>query len=547
VDGDLLMGDWGKNLLELVDLIGKDRVFVSIYGGPEDALRNLSARLPCQHSMAIEDKDPIVLSDLPRITLPSGETRIKRIEQLAEVRNRALKPLQDGILDRTYDRVLFLNDVFFHPVDAARLLWGTNVNKETGRAEYKAVCGADFITSWKFYDTYATRDLEGYSMGVPIYPWFANEGDAISRKDVLLGKDAVRVKSCWGGIVAFDARYFQADKPTDGKGNNKKSTLSPPQEVSAIQKSQLSTPSLPLKFRSEQETFWDSSECCLIHADILSLPPFPGTPASVLASPEYGTGIFMNPFVRVSYDAKTFRLIKYAKRFERLFALPQAVINHLAHMPHPNYRRLETAGEIVRDKVWVPFSSLGASTKNKPASTTKQLGDEDTTWQGANSIGKRSEVEEEAWERSWADADYDVQTTRAASSIGDEDSTWQGWDSVKDLSPKPRPQSSPDLYTSSLELVKRGASSPLQLIRRASPAEGVLEVRGGVGKREIKPLSYWKSEGQYADFDRTASRGGYCGVRQLTIIKDWKLKEGEKNWENLRGEVPPRWEELSLA
>lgn len=75
-------------------------------------------------------------------------------------------------------------------------------------ARYKAVCAVDFVESWKFYDTFATRDAEGYSIGVPVFPWFVNEGEARSRRDVLEGRNAVRVKSCWGGMVAFDGRYF---------------------------------------------------------------------------------------------------------------------------------------------------------------------------------------------------------------------------------------------------------------------------------------------------------------------------------------------------
>ena len=55
----------------------------------------------------------------------------------------------------------------------------------------------DFINPFKFYGTFASRDLEGYSMGLPIYPWFSSAGKAQSRQDVLDQKDAVRVRSCW--------------------------------------------------------------------------------------------------------------------------------------------------------------------------------------------------------------------------------------------------------------------------------------------------------------------------------------------------------------
>src|SRR5271167_1432468 len=41
IDASLITGAWGRSLRALVDLIGKDRVFVSIYGGPTSALQVL--------------------------------------------------------------------------------------------------------------------------------------------------------------------------------------------------------------------------------------------------------------------------------------------------------------------------------------------------------------------------------------------------------------------------------------------------------------------------------------------------------------------------
>ena len=352
IDGALIKGAWGASLMDLIDVIGKERVFVSIYGGPTEALKHLESMLECEHSFVSEEESPIALASIPHTKLPTGEERIKRIAYLAEVRNMALKPLDT--LERRFDRVLFINDVFFSPEDATRLLWGTHVNTE-GISEYKAVCAADFVTSWKYYDTYGTRDFDGYSIGVPIFPWFANEGTAITRKDVLAGRDAVRVKSCWGGMVAFDARYFQKQLGNRKRNSYEQSssaliprTHEPPHEA----------PTLPLRFRSEPEPFWDASECCLIHADILALPPFPSyseyrQEASVDKPLGWNEGIFMNPYVRVSYDAKTYGFIWIAKRFERMFPLLQGIINHFAHMPRFNYRRTEREGVVVKDRVWV--------------------------------------------------------------------------------------------------------------------------------------------------------------------------------------------------
>jgi hypothetical protein len=98
------------------------------------------------------------LEDIPHVTTPSGETRMKRIAFLAEVRNRALRSLKTHF-SISYDRLLYINDVVFDPVDALQLLFSTDID-DFGRAQYGAVCAMDIINPFKFYDTWATRDFE---------------------------------------------------------------------------------------------------------------------------------------------------------------------------------------------------------------------------------------------------------------------------------------------------------------------------------------------------------------------------------------------------
>ena len=311
--------------------------------------------------------------------------------------------------------------MYFEAGGATRLLWGT----DTGEGGYKAVCAADFVTSWKYYDTFATRDSEGYSIGVPIFPWFGGQGSKVSRRDVLAGKEAVRVRSCWGGMVAFDGAYFQQSQSSqelDGKGKGK-----------------------GLRFRSEPDPFWDSSECCLIHADVIA-----SSPAST--ADEHDTGIYMNPYVRTAYSAGAFKYIWLAKRFERIFAPLQRVLNVFAHLPRWNYRRGEIEGHVYPDRLWI---------SNHATRTEEQA---------------IAEAEEEE----------DV------SEIGSAEGQWQGG---------------------------RG------MVRRAT-----------LGK--VKGKEYWKNEGYYVDFNRTAKRGGYCGVRQLLVLKEGNKGDGG-NWDNLLDQVPP--------
>lgn len=329
VTGDLVWGHWGSSILQLIDLLGEDNAFLSIYendSGSEgkQSLADLKRQVPCNNSIIYEH---LGLEDLPKIIIPGGKERVKRISYLAETRNRALEPLDEHTAQEPFDKILFLNDIAFDPVEALQLLFSTNINDD-GVAQYRAACAVDFINPFKFYDTYATRDLEGYSMGLPFYPWFSNSGSAQSRKDVLGGKDAVPVRSCWGGMVAFDAQFFQHD------------TEKPPVETAGE--------NLPARFRASQDVnlFWDASECCLIHADIQVPRQDPGESGDNEVTE---TGIYMNPFVRVAYDPRSLSWLWTTRRFEKLYSLIHNIGNHLVGLPWYNPRREEVPGQQVQD------------------------------------------------------------------------------------------------------------------------------------------------------------------------------------------------------
>ncbi|KAL9639648.1 MAG: hypothetical protein Q9164_000804 [Protoblastenia rupestris] len=331
--GHLLGGAWGESVLQLIDILGRENVYLSIYeneSGPnaQVATTVFEQRVQCKHSLVYDTA--FTVDDVPHIMLPDGSERVKRIAYLAEVRNRALLPLQEEQSTVQYDRILYLNDVIFDPIEATQLLLATNID-EHGLASYRAACAVDFINPFKFYDTFATRDFEGYSMGVPFFPWFTGSGQGISRLDVRHGRDAVRVKSCWGGMVAFDAKPFQASKP--------------------------------LRFRASPDLFWESSECCLIHADLMN--------QAMVDKDDDSPGIFMNPFVRVAYSQWTLGWLHFTRRFERLYIIPHSIVNHLVGLPWLNPRRTEEYGTQVEETVWVPDSSSkhGGSFQKQPRET----------------------------------------------------------------------------------------------------------------------------------------------------------------------------------
>ncbi|KZF19248.1 glycosyltransferase family 69 protein [Xylona heveae TC161] len=331
VDADLIRGAWGQAVIGLIDELGAENTYLSIYendSGPEtrEALAELRQKVKCRSTIISEH---LPRENIPKVELPSGEKRIKRIEYLATVRNRALQPLDTIGKFTAFDKILFLNDVVFSPVDAANLLFSTNIDSE-GRAQYSAACAVDFINPFKFYDTFATRDVNGHSMGVPFFPWFT---PGQSRNDVLSGKDAIPVQSCWGGMVAFDAMWFQPPKASWIPAG-----LDLQQSVDHV-------PQPPLRFRAEKEMFWESSECCLIHADI-----------QAAAAVRTGTlkGIYVNPFIRVAYDESTQRWLETTRRFEKLYPPIHRLISKIAGLPRLNSRRLESPGQSVNHTVWIP-------------------------------------------------------------------------------------------------------------------------------------------------------------------------------------------------
>jgi len=123
----VLRSDWNKGVVGLVNALGPDNVFVSVYesGSWDDskgALRELDNELS---KLGVGKKitlDETTHADLIRgppaeqgwIKMSDGEKRLRRIPYLAGLRNLSLEPLlklaENGT---TFDHVLFLGDVVF--------------------------------------------------------------------------------------------------------------------------------------------------------------------------------------------------------------------------------------------------------------------------------------------------------------------------------------------------------------------------------------------------------------------------------------------------
>ena len=336
-EGELVLGVWGNTILKLINILGPENTFLSIYisdSGPtaESALREFEKKVPCPSRLLFEDT--VRLLNPETVLLPDGELAVKRIAYLVAARNIALEPVDEA---GPLNKVLVLNDIYFDPVEAAQLLFLTN--SHNGQAEYRAACAADFDNPWKYYDTFASRDSNGFQFGVPIYPWFSDSSNAQSRKDALQVRDAVRVKACWGGMVAFDAKFFRKDD-SDADG------MSTKQQV---------------RFRSESELDWEYSECCLIHADVAAWGRNPKDLTSPHSGSDQDTEIYMNPFVRTAYSDRVFHWLFLGRRTEGLLHLFQDWITWYVNLPFYNKRRDVAIGQPIRKTAWVASNSSDAN------------------------------------------------------------------------------------------------------------------------------------------------------------------------------------------
>ncbi|KXJ95987.1 cryptococcal mannosyltransferase 1-domain-containing protein, partial [Microdochium bolleyi] len=244
---------------------------------------------------------------------------LRRIPYLSRVRNQALEPLLQ--LDpQRYEKVLWLNDVVFDTQDLVTLL-------ATNKGDYAAACSMDFKNPPFYYDTFALRDDTGYKSTSLYWPWFQS-GKA---RRAVWRSEPVRVKSCWNGIVVFDAEPFYGQQTrTGGKPE-------------------------PLIFRGIPDSLADmhleGSECCLIHAD------------NHLSASK---GVWLNPNVRVGYSAEAYRAVRNDVFPTAMESMKGTWINRLLHFRMRIQEGLE--GSTVRKRIrqWQKKTPAGELRREEP-------------------------------------------------------------------------------------------------------------------------------------------------------------------------------------
>ncbi|KFY60426.1 hypothetical protein V497_03659 [Pseudogymnoascus sp. VKM F-4516 (FW-969)] len=273
----IIRSHWSSAVLDLVKHFGAENVYISVaesgsWDNTKGALRDLDGelgKLGVERNIELKDithKDEIERTPGPDeagwIHTSRGKKELRRIPYLAEIRNNVMAKLQDlaegqdGREPRVFDKVIWLNDVVFTTEDVTTLL-------ATRDGDYAAACSMDFSKPPQFYDTFALRDVSGEEAATQTWPFFLS---AASR-NAMITNTPVPVKSCWNGIVVFQAEPFYGDRALSFRGI--------PDSLSLHH--------------------LEGSECCLIHADNRLTPTH---------------GVWLNPNVRVSYNPESDKVVR---------------------------------------------------------------------------------------------------------------------------------------------------------------------------------------------------------------------------------------------
>eukprot|EP00474_Spongospora_subterranea_P002950 CRZ03408.1 hypothetical protein [Spongospora subterranea] len=231
----------------LIDALGPDRIFISIYesGSVDNTAQWLRIYRQFLDSHHIPNE---VISDQR-----SRSQQQHRIDYLSIIRNTVMAPLYQHRFKPDY--VVFINDVFFCAEDVSRLgqrlIQGPHINM---------ACGLDLVSEPHseilFYDKWAARDITGAILSGN-YPFFSRAQDVNRIKAGL----PVPVYACWNGLTVVKAKVFDT-----------------------------------VRFRSAPDGACLSSECTLFCQDVWKATP--GNiiidPAVVVVYDEYSAARLMN-------------------------------------------------------------------------------------------------------------------------------------------------------------------------------------------------------------------------------------------------------------
>jgi hypothetical protein len=187
----------------LIELLGSERVFVSIYESHSTDRTALYLRQLKRILRQSNVNNRIISDDFSSSLASSMNGYRHRIEFLAEIRNRALEPLFTHDSNHTYSRILFINDVIFTAEQMLELLRQSWLN------DASITCGMDFDYSpssgLRFYDYWVARDIDGNPFSD--YPLASVISHEESNRRYLSGRP-FQVQCCWNGAAVLDTKPF---------------------------------------------------------------------------------------------------------------------------------------------------------------------------------------------------------------------------------------------------------------------------------------------------------------------------------------------------
>ncbi|WWC58320.1 uncharacterized protein I303_100860 [Kwoniella dejecticola CBS 10117] len=301
-DSEDILPSWSAELVKLIDHLGHNNVYVSIYeSNSHDSTKSLLSSL----NQTLSDRGVtrrIITAQDDKHWWPYN-TSPERIGYLANARNKALEPIQSTDESmrlseyQDFTKIIFLNDVFFTWKSIVRLI----ATKVEGQDEYDQVCALDFGTSG-LYDTWASRDI----CGTPLRPFWPYVKDQVTIEKIEK-EEPFEVSSCWNGAVVFKAGPFLYKAPVEESIEPENPALEGEYHLMKRGWKMVDDPTypnsvfspaltLPIQFRTSNISACDHSECFLIGYDLHRL----------YDSVERPPRIYMNPTVKLAYEKNWF-------------------------------------------------------------------------------------------------------------------------------------------------------------------------------------------------------------------------------------------------
>lgn len=184
-------------LINVLSFLNFDNIYISIYeNGSTDQTQHLLKIL----------QNALTYWNIPHSIISEEYSRPQvyhRIEYLASIRNKALRPLRKLYkkTKRRFDKIVFINDILFCSIDVLELI----LQAESQQADL--TCGLDYTITNNhtiFYDTWVARDMRGR----PFKPRkMSLVGDRIGAKRYLRHQP-FQVQCCWNGMAVIDSELF---------------------------------------------------------------------------------------------------------------------------------------------------------------------------------------------------------------------------------------------------------------------------------------------------------------------------------------------------